>query len=827
MLKFSVDGGIVTIRSTILIPTKYATVTIASKEILKEAEVRHKIFKVALHPNFPDEEVAIGGTLSAKGRTKLCSLLKGNLDIFAWKPSDMTGVPQSVAKHWLNIREGYTPFDELPSKSIDGYKDFKAAFLAYFMQQKKYVIDPMEIHNIKQKDGETIEDFLERFKIETGRKFKPPPPMVTPIEKRHSNMFCKFHNDKGHSTDECVQLRKQIEELRVTRQKVTQSFAHVKEITFPPLTATKGTGGPLVIEAEISGHVVHCVYVDGGSSIEFLMNGGIVTICSTFLTPTECTTITATPKDHAKKAEARHKKFKVAIHPDFPDQAITIGGTEYHDRLPSTDSISEKDIPLSDRKMRAGPGARQGNPSRAPKPKEELIMYLSASYGAVSAVLMTKKDKVQTPVYFVSRALQAPEINYTPIEKLILAQICAAKSVMLGEHNITYRPWTSVKGQILADFLVQKLDDTSPDTLVIKTPQEPWTLFMNRSSCVDGSGAGLILISPEGTEFTYALSFQFIASNNEAEYEALITGPRIAVQMGVRNVHVSVDSKLVENQVLGTYVAKESIQEEEVATVVGEEGPTWMTLIMEYLKDGTLPGDEKKASKLRIKARQYELLEGVLYRRSFLKTWLRKGQVFYSRYGLFHKIDRGKSRGNNHRESGEEVRVGQHSMPLQSPRRNSLRQCPMDSWREQIEAWVKESRPVSSSHGDTPFSLTYRTEAVIPAEIKLPMYRTVVVDAIHNNKELWLNLDLLEERYECVAIREAKEKLKMTKYYNTRVCGITFRPEDFVYRINEACHAMNGGKLNPKWEVPYEVTEALADRAYMLRSMDGAVLPRM
>nr|GFB37511.1 reverse transcriptase domain-containing protein [Tanacetum cinerariifolium] len=53
-------------------------------------------------------EVEIGGTLSAKGRTELCSLLKENLDIFAWKPSDMTGVPRSVAEHWLNIREGYS-----------------------------------------------------------------------------------------------------------------------------------------------------------------------------------------------------------------------------------------------------------------------------------------------------------------------------------------------------------------------------------------------------------------------------------------------------------------------------------------------------------------------------------------------------------------------------------------------------------------------------------------------------------------------------------------------------------------------------------------------
>nr|GEZ73977.1 reverse transcriptase domain-containing protein [Tanacetum cinerariifolium] len=60
-------------------------------------------------------------------------------------------------------------FDELPPESIDGYKDMKAAFLSYLIQQKKYVKDPVEIHNIKQRDGETLKDFMERFKIETGR----------------------------------------------------------------------------------------------------------------------------------------------------------------------------------------------------------------------------------------------------------------------------------------------------------------------------------------------------------------------------------------------------------------------------------------------------------------------------------------------------------------------------------------------------------------------------------------------------------------------------------------------------------------------------------
>ncbi|GJV23645.1 reverse transcriptase domain-containing protein [Tanacetum coccineum] len=87
---------------------------------------------------------------------------------------------------------------------------------------------------------------------------------------------------------------------------------------------------------------------------------------------------------------------------------------------------------------------------------------------------------------------------------------------------------------------------------------DPWVLFTDGSSCIDGSRAGLIITNPEGMEFTYALRFRFNATNNEAEYEALIPGLRIAGQMGVQNLQANVDSKLVANQVNGVYIAKES-----------------------------------------------------------------------------------------------------------------------------------------------------------------------------------------------------------------------------------------------------------------------------
>nr|GEY07173.1 reverse transcriptase domain-containing protein [Tanacetum cinerariifolium] len=66
----------------------------------------------------------------------------------------------------------------------------------------------------------------------------------------------------------------------------------------------------------------------------------------------------------------------------------------------------------------------------------------------------------------------------------------------------------------------------------------------------------------------------------------------------------------------------------------------------------------------------------------------------------------------------------------------------------------------------------------------------------------------------------------MMKYYNSRVRGVAFKPGDFVYRDNDASHAVAGGKLGPKWEGLYEVTDALGNGAYKLRSMDGTMLPR-
>ncbi|GKE06750.1 reverse transcriptase domain-containing protein [Tanacetum coccineum] len=121
------------------------------------------------------------------------------------------------------------------------------------------------------------------------------------------------------------------------------------------------------------------------------------------------------------------------------------------------------------------------------------------------------------------------------------------------------------------------------------------------------------------------------------------------------------------------------------------------------------------------------------------------------------------------------------------------------NWMEELShvLWVHRTM-IKTSNGDTPFSLTYGTEAVIPAEIGMPTLRTAEMDIAQNNEALEVNLDLLEERREQAAIREAKSKEKMEKYYNSKVLSTSFKPGDLVYCNNDASRTEDTGKLGPK-----------------------------
>ncbi|CDO99984.1 unnamed protein product [Coffea canephora] len=227
-----------------------------------------------------------------------------------------------------------------------------------------------------------------------------------------------------------------------------------------------------------------------------------------------------------------------------------------------------------------------------------------------------------------------------------------------------------VKKAVEAEQATGQVDQTIPT----------WTLFVDGSSSKDGCGAGLLLTSPLGDELAYALRFDFRASNNESEYEALIAGMMIARKLGAESIEVYSDSQLIVNQVGGSYEVKEeplrryvakvreletqfriftlkqvprsqnrradalsklastsvgTLNKEVLVEVVRNRAydqigaaviqvmGSWMDPIVRYLASGELPSSRAEARRVLLRSRGYELSNGVLYKKSYLRPWLK------------------------------------------------------------------------------------------------------------------------------------------------------------------------------------------------------------
>ncbi|GJR29984.1 reverse transcriptase domain-containing protein [Tanacetum coccineum] len=289
----------------------------------------------------------------------------------------------------------------------------------------------------------------------------------------------------------------------------------------------------------------------------------------------------------------------------------------------------------------------------------------------------------------------------------------------------------------------------------------------------------------------------FEATNNEAEYEALIAGLRITEKMGVKNLQVNVDSKLVANQVNGRYVAKEMdmikylekranksmprMPGSQTVTRNPQEKLNPITSPWPFYKwgidiAGPFPEGPNKV-KFLIVAMDY-----------FIKWIEAKPEATITGNQHFASVKHPQTNGlveraNRSLGEGIKARLGQDNK----------------NWMEEVShvLWAHRTM-IKSSNGDTSFSLTYGTEAVIPAEIRMPTFRIAEVNMAKNDEALEINLELLEEKREQAAIKEERSKRQMEKYYNTKVRNTSFKPGDLVYRSNETSRAEDTGKLGPK-----------------------------
>jgi ribonuclease HI len=116
----------------------------------------------------------------------------------------------------------------------------------------------------------------------------------------------------------------------------------------------------------------------------------------------------------------------------------------------------------------------------------------------------------------------------------------------MGE-TILFAPREAIKSQVLADFVAEWVDTQLPTASI---QPELWTMYFDGSLMKTGAGAGLLFISPLGKHLRYVLRLHFPASNNMAEYEALVNGLHITIELGVRRLDARGDSQLVIDQVM-------------------------------------------------------------------------------------------------------------------------------------------------------------------------------------------------------------------------------------------------------------------------------------
>nr|KYP59508.1 Gypsy retrotransposon integrase-like protein 1 [Cajanus cajan] len=273
-----------------------------------------------------------------------------------------------------------------------------------------------------------------------------------------------------------------------------------------------------------------------------------------------------------------------------------------------------------------------------------ILVYLAVSEEAISSVLVQEREGNQAPVYFVSRLLQDSETRYQLIEKsgarsIVVHTDCSiakvlrkpelagrmmAWSIELSQFDITFKPRGPIKAQCLADFI----NELHPQGQF----EEPWwTLHVDGSSNSQGSGAGVILEGPRGITLEQSLRFRFKASNNQAEYEALLAGLRLAEDMGASKVKCRTDSKVVaEQEVSVEHIPREdNARADQLARLAATKKPGHLrTIIQQEIDRPSVDAEvvanvnvdcanQEDSQDWRAEIKEYVVIADQLYKRGF------------------------------------------------------------------------------------------------------------------------------------------------------------------------------------------------------------------
>ncbi|XP_070004833.1 uncharacterized protein [Nicotiana sylvestris] len=445
------------------------------------------------------------------------------------------------------------------------------------------------------------------------------------------------------------------------------------------------------------------------------------------------------------------------------------------------------------------------------------------------ASLLNPKDFQAHVVRLVSRANPIKFVMSKPV----LSDRLARWYLQFQQFEIVYIPQKSVKGQALADFLADypihddwELTDELPDEddMVIEV-QPPWKMYFDGTAHRGGAGVSVVFVTSQGEVVPYSFMLTQLCSNNIVEYQALILGLEMAVEMKWLQFQVFGDSQLVVNQLLGSYEVKKpelrpyhdyakkligwlgdvtiqhvprkenkkayvlaalassltlpdqaqvTVYQKWVVSLPDEvegkenelkhlvaisevEKEEWKQPIIDYLCYGILPENPRRKTEIRCRAPRFLYYKDTLYRRSFEGVLLRC---------------LGKD------EALQALQEAHSGKVVSKSKRY---------WNDRMEEalWAYRTTHHTPTQ-ETPYSLVYGVEVVLPLERQIPLLRLAIQEGITDEENSRLRLAELEaldeKRLEAQQSLECYQA-RLSCAFNKRVRPRSFQVGDQVLDV--------------------------------------------
>ncbi|XP_072074435.1 uncharacterized protein [Arachis hypogaea] len=586
----------------------------------------------------------------------IMTFLQQHADLFAWTPSDMPGIDPQIISHKLAINSAVRPVQQKKQKLGEEKKrasleETQKLINTEFIKENRFTT---WLANVVMNAGATYQRLMDKvFAKQIGRN----------IEVYVDDMVAKTQIGHDHISD-LIEIFGQIRQYNMRLNPEKCAFA-----------------------------------VQGGKFLGFLL-----TCRGIEANPEKCRVVLDMASPKTVKEVQRLTGRLAALSRFVPCLAST--------SIPFFQTIKKKnrfewndDCEKAFSKLKTT--LSQPPILQKPLQGEDLFLYLSVTDWAISSALVTERNKVQHPIYFVSKTLQHAELNYPRIEKLALALVFSARrlrpyfqshvihvrtdhplrqvlhkpeiagrlikwAVELSEFDIRYQSRGPIKSQFLADFIAELTMPSEED----HTKQ--WTLYVDGSSNNGGCGAGIRLEADDGLILEHSIHLAFKSSNNQSEYEALIAGLRLCLDLQISAIKVFCDSLLVVQQVNDLFQVKDALlskylllvkklskkfakfdiqhipreqnQRADILSKLGStqselstlqqftitsptvtltnvlsvtQGKDWRDDFIHYLQTGDIPEGVENNKKFRRQASSFTIFNGTLYRRGYTRPLLK------------------------------------------------------------------------------------------------------------------------------------------------------------------------------------------------------------